>query len=78
MNKKQLLELLKSDRHPNSKKTNRIVKLEDFFDFNSNEPINRLAYTEEDMKYKIKIIETMKKLGMEITLDNARKYLRNN
>lgn len=78
MNKKQLLELLKSDRHPNSKKINRIVKLEDFFDFNSNEPINRLAYTEEDMKYKIKIIETMKKLGMEITLDNARKYLRNN
>lgn len=78
MNKKQLLELLKSDRHPNSKKINRVAKLEDFFDFNSNEPINRLAYTEEDMKYKIKIIETMKKLGMEITLDNARKYLRNN
>lgn len=78
MNKEQLLELLKKDRHPNSKNNNRIVKLEDFFDFNSNEPINRLAYTEEDMKYKIKIIETMKKLGMDITLDKVRKYLWNN
>ncbi len=78
MNKEQLLELLKKDRHPSSKNNNRIVKLEDFFDFNSNEPINRLAYTEEDMKYKIKIIETMKKLGMDITLDKVRKYLWNN
>lgn len=77
MNKEKLLELLKSDRHPRSKNNHRIVKLEDFFDFNSNEPINRLAYTEEDLKYKIKIIETMKKLGMDITVDKARKYLRN-
>lgn len=77
MNKEKLLELLKSDRHPNSKNNNRIVRLEDFFDFNSNEPINRLAYTEEDMKYKIKIIQAMKKLGMDITIDNARKYLWN-
>lgn len=77
MNKEELLELLKSAKHPHFKNNNRIVKLEDFFDFNSNEPINRLAYTEEDMKYKIKIIEVMKKLRMDITVDKARKYLWN-
>ena len=49
----------------------RIIKLKDFFDFDSKEPINRLAYTEEDMEYKIKIIEKMKALGMQITLDKA-------
>ena len=48
-----------------------MIKLEDFFDFDSKEPINRLAYTEEDLKYKIKIIEKMKALGMQITLDKA-------
>ncbi len=48
-----------------------IIHLEDFFDFDSQNPINRLAYTEEDMKYKIKIIEKMKALGMHITLDKA-------
>lgn len=48
-----------------------MVELEDFFDFNSSEPINRLAYTEEDMKYKIKVIEKMKELGMEITVDKV-------
>lgn len=46
-----------------------MVKLEDFFDFNSKEPFNRLAYTEEDMKYKIKIIEKMQELGMQVTVD---------
>ena len=49
----------------------RIIRLEDFFDFDSKEPINRLAYTEDDMKFKIKIIEKMKALGMQITLDKA-------
>lgn len=49
----------------------RIIKLKDFFDFDSKEPINRLAYTQEDMEYKIKIIEKMKALGMQITLDKA-------
>lgn len=49
----------------------RIINLDDFFDFKSKNPINRLAYTE----YKIKIIEKMKELGMHITLDKARKYL---
>ena len=48
-----------------------IIRLEDFFDFDSKEPINRLAYTEDDMKFKIKMIEKMKALGMEITLDKA-------
>lgn len=48
-----------------------MVELEDFFDFDSNEPINRLAYTEEDMKYKIKVIEKMQELGMTITVDKV-------
>lgn len=54
------------------------VRLEDFFDFNSQEPINRLAYTKEDMDYKIKVIEKMQELGMQITIDRVRKYLWNN
>ncbi len=49
----------------------KMVQLEDFFDFNSSEPINRLAYTEEDMKYKIKVIEKMQELGMTITVDKV-------
>ena len=49
----------------------RMIKLKDFFDFDSQEPINRLAYTKEDMKYKIKVIEKMKALGMKITMDKA-------
>ncbi len=48
---------------------NRIVKLEDFFDFGKKEPINRLAYSKEDMDYKIKVIEKMQELGMEISVD---------
>lgn len=49
----------------------RKVKFEDFFDFDAKEPINRLAYTKEDMDYKIKIIKKMQELGMEITVDKA-------
>lgn len=48
-----------------------IVRLEDFFDFNSKEPINRLAYTEKDMDYKIKVIKKMQELGMTITTDKV-------
>lgn len=50
---------------------NSIVKLEDFFDFNSQEPINRLAYTEADLEYKVKVIKKMQELGMKITIDKA-------
>ena len=52
-------------------KDNSIVKLEDFFDFNSQEPINRLAYTEADLEYKVKVIKKMQELGMKITIDKA-------
>lgn len=47
-----------------------MVKLEDFFDFNEKKPINRLAYTEEDLKYKVKVIEKMQELGMTVSIDN--------
>lgn len=61
----------KDDIKLKNKENNTVINLEDFFDFGSNEPINRLAYTEEDMKYKIKVIEKMQDLGMQITLDKA-------
>lgn len=49
-----------------------MIKLEEFFNFNVNEPINRVAYTEEDIKYKIKIIQKMQEeLGMKVTVDEA-------
>ncbi len=35
------------------------INLEDFFEFGVKEPINRLAYTKEDIDYKIKVIEKM-------------------
>lgn len=48
-----------------------MVKLEEFFNFNASEPINRVAYTEEDIKYKIRIIKKMQELGMKVTVDEA-------
>lgn len=48
-----------------------IVKLEDFFDFKSKKPINRLAYTKEDLDYKIQCIKKMQELGMTVSIDNA-------
>lgn len=46
-----------------------IVNLEDFFNFGVKKPTNRLAYTQEDMDYKIKVIEKMQELGMKISID---------
>lgn len=48
-----------------------MVELESFFDFTQKEPINRLAYTQEDMIYKVKVIEKIKELGMTITRDKV-------
>ncbi len=53
------------------KENDRIVKLQDFFNFDSKEPINRLAYTEADLEYKVKVINKMQELGMKITIDKA-------
>lgn len=47
------------------------IRLEDFFEFGSKKPVNRIAYTKEDMDYKIKVIRKMQELGMSITLDKA-------
>ncbi len=47
------------------------VKLKDFFNFGLQEPINRLAYTNEDIEYKIKIIKKMQELGMKISTDKV-------
>ena len=45
------------------------VNLDDFFNFGNTEPINRLAYTQEDIDYKLKVIRKMKEMGMTITID---------
>lgn len=51
-----------------------MIKINDFFDIDSNnipktEPINRVAFSKEDVKYKAKCIKAMQDLGMEITID---------
>ena len=51
-----------------------MLKLKDFFDINLNDipvehPINRVAYSTEDVKYKAKCIKAMHDLGMVVTID---------
>jgi len=41
----------------------------DFFEFEEKRPINRLAYTKEDMIYKVKVMRKMQQLGMTLTVD---------
>ena len=48
-----------------------IIDINNFFDFDSQEPVNRIAYTEEDAKYKLKMMKYMKDLGMTITIDDV-------
>ena len=45
------------------------VNLDEFFDFGVKKPINRLAYSQEDIDYKIKVIKKMQEMGMTITMD---------
>lgn len=50
-----------------------MTNLKDFFEIDTNDvpvkkPINRNAYTLEDLKYKLKWIKAMQKLG-EVTID---------
>ncbi|MCI8352488.1 MAG: M20 family metallo-hydrolase [Clostridia bacterium] len=47
------------------------IKLEEFFAFGENEPIQRLAYSKEDVDYKVKIIKKMQELGMKIKVDKV-------
>ena len=46
------------------------ININDFF-----EPVNRIAYTEEDAKYKLKCMKAMQDIGMEIYIDQVRKYM---
>ena len=48
-----------------------LINIDDFFDFDNHHPINRIAYTEEDAKYKLKCMKAMQDLGMKIFIDNA-------
>lgn len=48
-----------------------IINIEDFFDFDNHNPVNRIAYTEEDAKYKLKCMKLMQDLGMKIYIDNV-------
>lgn len=47
------------------------MKLEEFFVFGKNEPINRLAYTEQDAIYKMLIMKKMQDLNMKIQMDEC-------
>lgn len=47
------------------------IKLEEFFEFGKNEPIQRLAYNKNDVEYKLQIIKKMKSLGMKVKIDKA-------
>ena len=51
-----------------------MIDIHDFFDIDENgipvkKPINRNAFTKEDVAYKIKVIKAMQDLGMEVTID---------
>lgn len=47
-----------------------IIDINNFFDFNNKEPINRIAYTEEDAKYKLKCMKEKMK-----NIDNFRSFI---
>ena len=48
-----------------------LINLDDFFEFGNQAPINRIAYTKEDTKFKLKCIKAMQDLGREISIDYA-------
>jgi len=48
-----------------------IINIDDFFNFENHEAVNRIAYTEEDAKYKLKCIKAMQDLGMQIYIDDV-------
>lgn len=51
-----------------------MIEIQDFFEIDENgipiqKPINRIAFTKEDIAYKVKFIQAMQKLGMTVTID---------
>lgn len=48
-----------------------IINMENFFNFENHEPVNRISYTKEDAKYKLKCMKSMQDLGMKISIDNV-------
>lgn len=48
-----------------------VINIENFFDFDNHTPVNRIAYSEEDAKYKLMCMKAMQDLGMKISIDNA-------
>lgn len=47
------------------------MKLEDFFEFGKNEPINRIAYTNADAEYKMLVMKHMQEMGMKLKMDEC-------
>lgn len=47
------------------------MKLEDFFEFGKNEPINRIAYTNVDAEYKMLVMKHMQEIGMKLRMDEC-------
>lgn len=48
-----------------------IINIQDFFNFEKNSPINRIAYSKNDAIYKLQIMKKMKQLGMKIAIDDV-------
>lgn len=48
-----------------------VINIDNFFDFDNHAPVNRIAYSENDAKYKLKCIKAMQDLGMKILIDNV-------
>ena len=48
-----------------------MVNINDFFDFEDNSTINRIAYSIEDAKYKLKVMKTMQDIGMKVSIDDV-------
>lgn len=48
-----------------------VINIDNFFDFDNHTPVNRIAYSEEDAKYKLMCMKAMQDLGMKILIDNV-------
>lgn len=48
-----------------------VINIDNFFDFDNHTPVNRIAYSEEDAKYKLMCMKAMQDLGMKILIDDV-------
>lgn len=48
-----------------------VINIDNFFNFDNHTPVNRIAYSEEDAKYKLMCMKAMQDLGMKILIDDV-------